>query len=166
MMKRKKGIWLGAAAVLLCAIVLFPTLVSGSGVTESDPLISLSYLNGAYQDQVLQQSQQQIASAAQSLQSALDSRAAAVNAAAGAPIGDATTHTPAVLPAGSSYTVSEGAEFLFLSGSAKVTAAGLTDTTDGASVPADGVLQPNHLYIAGGTVSIQAADAAKLLIRK
>lgn len=163
-MKQPRRAWL--IALIACAVLILPLAVSGSGLTDSDPLISLSYLTGTYQQQIIAEMQKQITARSQELTDTLDQRISDVRTAAGSSQAPASTHTTVNLTAGSSYTVPDGAEFLFLSGSAKATGAGLTDTTLGQSVAASAALTENHLYVAGTAVAIQSETAVKILIRK
>ncbi len=165
-MKHKRiPVAVGVALVLLCGLVLLPALVSGSGVTDADPLISLSYLNGTFRSQTDAAAAERIEAERKTLETELDGKIAAVKASSQS-TADVTTHTRVSIPGGSSYTVPDGAEVLFLSGAATASDAGLTDATAGSAVAAGGALTANHLYLAGGTVTLRAGETSVILIRK
>ena len=69
------------------------------------------------------------------------------------------------LTAGQNIALVAGGEVLFLSGSAKVDAAALTDTTAGKALSAGGALTENHLYVATGDCMIEASGNVKLLVK-
>lgn len=165
-MKKRIILIVCAVAALTAAILVFPALVSGSGVSESDPLVSMSYLSGAYKDDLLAQAKAQTDSVSQSLQQQMQSHASALKASVGGVSADATTHTPVTIGAGSAYTVTDGAEFLLLSGNVRAVDAGLTDSTAGEAVAANGTLSENHLYITASSVVLQTDSEARILIRK
>ena len=117
-------------AILVLVLVAAMLAVSGSNITSSDPLISLSYLTGTFQNNILSQIQSKITAESSKLQSTFQQRINGMSTASGMQTAASATHTAATVPAGSSYTVPTNSEVLFLSGTATVTSAGLADVTD------------------------------------
>ena len=70
------------------------------------------------------------------------------------------TETP-----GGSETLPAGTQMLFLSGTATMTGAGLTDVTAGEAVASGAVLSTNHLYVAAAECTLQASAETKILMK-
>lgn len=153
-------------AAVVCVLTLAMAMASGSNITSSDPLVSLSYLNGTFKTQTLSEAQTAISTQSTQLETKLTQRINGVKTAAATQPAATATHTTVNIAANSSYVVPSGSEFLFLSGEAVAVAAGLSDLTDGTIVGAQGALQVNHLYAATTSVNIKATSSARILIRK
>ena len=161
MLHSRKSKWIaaGIAAAVFLSLVL---VVSGENIGSEDPLISLSYLTGTYEKSLSEKITQAASAEGQKLSGKLDGYAAGASSQQSV----SATHTKVEIPQGSSYVVPAGSEFLMLSGNVLTVAAGLTDTTDGVSVPASGVVSVNHLFVAGQSVTLTAAERTEILIRK
>ena len=155
-----------AAALAITAVMALSAAVYGTG-TASDPLVSLSYLTGAYRTDLLSDVNTAVAAQQKQLSSEFSAQVSALSSSL-------STQTPAAvendfqvvnLTAGQSTSVAVGGEVLFLSGSATVDVAGLTDTTSGSVLAAGGALTANHLYVSSGACVIHASAAAKLLVK-
>jgi hypothetical protein len=165
----KKRSWTAVVSVVVasvCCLTLLLGVAFGDNVTSSDPLISLSYLEGVFKTQLVGKVQETIDDELGSIRTELTRKINGVRNSMAGQSGTATTHNTQTLSKNSSYAVSNGAELLLISGSATVEGAGLTDITTGAAVTEGMALEENHLYVATGRVLIRTEDTAKLLIRK
>ena len=155
-----------AAASVITAVLVLSAAVYGTG-TASDPLVSLSYLTDTYRSDLLSDVNTAVAAQQKQLSSEFSAQVSALTSSL------ATTTPSAVendfqvvnLTSGQTTSVAAGGEVLFLSGTATVDAAGLTDTTSGGQVAAGGALTANHLYVASGACVIHASANAKLLVK-
>ena len=167
MSRRKRVMRLAVPAVVVCVLVFVMVAASGSNITSSDPLISLSYLTGPFKTQLLDDVQTALRTETDLLSDRLERYATGVKRAITTSSSSVvTTHTTAAIPSNSSYWISSGSEFLVLSGSISATAAGLTDVTEGTAVSAGSALTQYHLYTAAAGLNIKASDSAKILLRK
>ncbi|MEG2378046.1 MAG: hypothetical protein RSC43_06805 [Clostridia bacterium] len=155
--------------------------------TDSDPLVSLSYINGVLKPDILRETDDKITSKASSVNSAVAASDARISAALNgfmdrntAQVTDAMKNEIAkkvvasvpqnakpapflsvTLAKGKSYALKPGSEIVLRSGSAKASGA-LIDVTTGGS---GSTLAANHLYLAPDGGSVKAAAPATLLIR-
>ena len=166
MRKRKFSLRRLIPVAVVLVLITAMAVVSGSNITSSDPLVTLSYLNGTYKQQILQDVQTAMGSRASQLEAVLNQRIAAFQRTSGTSGAAATTHSAVSIPANGSYVVPAYGEFLFLSGAATAKAAGLTDLTAGTAVAIGESLQVNHLYSATTSVAIQTTETARILIRR
>ena len=166
MRKRKFSLRRLIPVAVVLVLITAMAVVSGSNITSSDPLVTLSYLNGTYKQQILQDVQTAMGSRASQLEAVLNQRIAAFQRTSGTPGTAATTHSAVSIPANGSYVVPAYGEFLFLGGAATAKAAGLTDLTAGTAVAIGESLQVNHLYSATTSVAIQTTETARILIRR
>lgn len=166
--------------LLLAATVLtaFAALAGGVG-SQDDPLVTLSYLNGTFLDQVLEKVDKSLESRGAQLQKELEQeiarreqalRGQLSGAPSPAPGGDAAAYTALVLSAGQTLSGGAGCEVLLRSGGAvcvadSAGAPALVDTTSGESVNGGGSLQTNHLYLMPAAAGIRASGAATVLVR-
>lgn len=166
--------------LLLAATVLtaFAALAGGVG-SQDDPLVTLSYLNGTFLDQVLEKVDKSLESRGAQLQKELEQeiaqreqalRGQLSGAPSSAPGGDAAAYTALVLSAGQTLSGGAGCEVLLRSGGAvcvadSASAPALVDTTSGESVNGGGSLQINHLYLMPAAAGIRASGAATVLVR-
>lgn len=142
----KKALTLTAALLCLCL-----TAAIAAGGSASDPLVSLSYLQGLFSqstdtvlDNRLDTSDQTIRD---SVQEDLDAMRSAAEAAAGQNV--APTATEVTLKQGDSLTGVTGLIVCPLGGqvTAVVTSGALVDASEGREVPTGTALTPNHRYI-------------------
>ena len=167
--KKRKLSWtavLVSFAALLCVAAVLVPVVSGDNITSSDPLISLSYLNGIFKTDLLSSVSDTIDDEVEKLDGELTTKINGVRDAIGNVPAPAATHSSVTVSSGSSYTVSAETEFLLISGSAKAKEAGLLDVTTGSTVAQGEELLENHLYIAVSRTGVLAEGTVKLLVRK
>lgn len=165
-MKKKFSLRILLPAILVAVLVAGMLAVSGSNITSSDPLVSLSYLTGTYKTEIMSGVQAAIDQKASQVEKTLNGRISGITSASGFQPAVTATHSTANIPAGSSYTVPGNAEFLFLSGSVAAGGAGLVDLTEGTVVAIGAELTANHLYTATASVILRAGQTARILIRK
>lgn len=151
-------------SAVICVLVV--VMAAASNITSSDPLVSLSYLNGTLKNQMITELQTTMNAKAAELDAKLSQRISGIKTSSSPQSSFSATHNSVGIPANSSYIVPSGSEFLFISGVAAAQAAGLSDLTDGTSVAIQGELVANHLYTATASVTVKASETARILIRK
>lgn len=140
-----------AVAVLAAGIGAYAASSAG---TQSDPLVSLSYLNDVLEPSIRSSYNSRITSEARDLEERLENSLA-----------DATGAFEAVsLAEGEGLTCAAGTELLFRSGSA-ICSAALTDLTTGETLAAGGALTANHLYLASEACEVIASSASAMMVR-
>lgn len=165
-MDRKFRIWRIVFPCLLLVVLLLGVSVIGADDTASDPLVSLSYLNGAYRSGIVSELDTKLQQAVTSQTEKMTKQVEAVGSAAQNQQNVQPTHTTVTVAAGTSYTAPTGSEFLVLSGVLDCGSATLTDTASGTSVSAGALLEANHLYIATASTVLRASETAQILIRR
>lgn len=145
MRKTHKIIFVSVAAVLLLAgITVYAVTNYGS---ETDPLITKSYLDEVVQPELERELEERLNDAADQLQRSVPGE-----------------FTELKLSSGQSIACSAGGELLLCSGSAKA-AGTLADTTDGGSAADGTALTANHLYLAAEDGSgLTAGGSATVLV--
>ncbi len=155
-----------AAALALSLSAFAAAALLPDARASSDPLVSLSYLNGTYRAGLLASVDEAVAAAKKQLSADFSSQLAS--------LGTVQTEVPAApdnvyetrsMTAGQTALLSPGGELLLVSGSANAASAGLVDATDGAAVASGAALAVNHLYLASASASVQAADSCQILIK-
>ncbi len=161
-MKKRKRIrtvlCIVAAAVGLTA---FGALAAGGAGSQSDPLVTLSYLTDTFTGQIMDKVDAAIAQRNAQLLRELGGSGSAVS-------GAASTYTAVTLAAGQILYGEAGCEVLLRSGSAScggTASAGLTDATAGGSLGGGGALEANHLYLMPESGSVSTSGGAVLLVR-
>ena len=165
----KKFSWTSAVSIVLaaaCSLVLLIGVAFGDNITSSDPLITLSYLEGVFKTQLVGEVQQTIDEELGDIRTEMTKKINGIRNNMAGQSGSATTHNVQNLSKNSSYAVSAGAELLLISGSAMVKEAGLTDATTGETLASGSPLEENHLYVATGRILLTTEETAKVLIRK
>ncbi len=168
-----------ASGCLVCLTLAGAALAAGQQGTQSDPLVTLSYLNQQATPAILAQVDakltQREAELKAQLAAVVDGYVREVEAALNAPGGAAGTSSGSAayrvvtLNAGQTITGGASCEFLLRSGTAVCvsdSSPGLVDMTDGSTLASGGALAANHLYLA--TVEgrgVRASAAATLLVR-
>lgn len=144
-----------ACTILVVGTIAGVALAAGTQGSQSDPLVTLSYLNEVALPGLLKQVDQKLDARESELTQKLQSAA-----------GNSQASFVAVeLSAGKTLTLSAGAQLLFRSGAAASTAA-LADTTDGTTLSGTGALTANHLYLATGDgQSVTASAASTVLVQ-
>ncbi len=162
---------LGAGALVIAGL-LTAALAAGQG-SESDPLITLSYLEQQVKPAIMTQVDQKLASQSQALTEQFQKDAAALKkevedklAQSG---GQSSGFRTVSLSAGQVLTAQPGCELLLRTGSAKCSAPsspGFVDLTSGGALENAAAFSPNHLYVSAADGSaISALDAVVLLVR-
>ena len=165
-------------AVILTVGALALLLGAAAG-SQTDPLVTMSYLNNVNTPAILQQVDAALDSREQALVDKLDEVAdtysreveALIGTSGGSSgSGDAAVVFSAVeVKAGQQLLGSIGCELLLRSGSATCVASsspGLVDSTDGTTLASGGAVQPNHLYlITADGRGLQAVTDVTVMVR-
>ena len=170
-----------AAGCLMAAALTGVALAAGQQGSQSDPLVTLSYLTDQATPALLSQVDERIAQREDELTARLgqvvdgyarevsDALAAAGTAGTGGGQAVSASYTVVELQPGQRLIGAEGCEFLLRAGTAvcvSSSAPGLIDMTAGSTLSNGGGLAYNHLYL--GTVDgrgVQASTAVTLLVR-
>ena len=153
---------------LILAAATAAALAAGAG-SESDPLVSRSYLEGPFRESVMEDVDQLLDERNRELERELAQQAPAGGDSAAGEANAAAAFQEVALEQGQVLTGGVGTEVLLRQGAALCATAGdpgLVDTTDG-SVLADGAaLAENHLYLmtAAGR-GVRAQEHTVLLVR-
>lgn len=162
-----------AAGLLVVGTLVGVALAAGTQGTQSDPLVTLSYLESVFKSDVVAQAQQKITEREQALagELAADAQEYAKQleeklSQAGA---QSAVFTAVSLQNGQTLTLSDGAELLPRTGKVTCVATGdpgLMDLTDGTPRYNGGELTANHLYMAVGEgQGVKASGAATVMVR-
>lgn len=136
-------------AVLLGGIGAYAATTYG---TESDPLITLSYLNDVLKPQLEQTYTQQTKDSIAAMEARIESEAGG-------------GYVSVEVKANQTLTCSAGCEFLVRSGEAYVTA-GILNVTEGKELAANDWLMKHHLYLATGDgAAVRANSDIYLMVR-
>lgn len=173
--KGKLPIHLISAALVIAALVCIAAAAGQQG-TQSDPLVTLSYLEKTAKTEILAQVDAKIAQRESTLksqlQSVVDGYVSEVEgklASSGTASGASDSFRVVTLTQGQKLIGNEGCEFLLRSGSAvcvSSSAPGLVDMTDGGTLANGGALKTNHLYL--GTIDgrgVQAKGSVTIMVR-
>lgn len=163
----KKSSWnIRVSAVLLAAVCLFTgaALAAGGG-SQSDPLVTLSYLTQTVQPDILRQAEERAELRQKDLTTQFENRLSQLQGGGGS-----AAYTVVTLAAGERVELEVGCELMLRVGSATVssgTEPALIDMTTGGTLSNGGSLVQNHLYLA--TISDRTLSAGagtvKLLMR-
>lgn len=166
MLRKKPLVKLLAAALILISVLGLTAVVYGAN-TNSDPLVSLGYINGTFKTNLLSEINAAISARQQALSGELASQISQLEQSLQTqnPAPAANDFQTTTLAAGKTAAIPAGSEVLFLSGTATAGNAGLTDTTTGTVLVTGGTLAANHLYVAIGDSSIKATGEVKFLIK-
>ena len=154
-MKKKKLRILLCALLALAGLTAAGAMAAGGAGSQSDPLVTLSYLTETFTGQVMDKVDRLIAERNSRLTAELGGSASSVYAAV-------------TLNAGQTLTGEEGCEVLLRSGAAVCAAAPspvLVDTTTGGTLGGGAALEQNHLYLMTGSRGVTSAAGASLLVR-
>ena len=145
-----------AAVLAVGAVAVF---LGASQGTQTDPLVTMSYINEVTAPQILSDVDDRLDQREQALVDRLDASIARyerdmeqkLSGSAGTgTAGTSSAFTVVNVAAGRQLTGATGFEFLLRSGSATAVAAsapGLIDTTGGGTLASGGAVEPNHLYL-------------------
>ncbi len=161
-----------AAGALMIAALAGVALAAGQQGSQSDPLVTLSYLNEKAGPDLLAQVDARIAQQEAELTAQLNQVVDRyLQEGGGAPSGTGTdgSFTVVTLRQGQKLSLSAGCEVLFRGGAASCiagSAPGLVDMTGGSDLPNGGALAVNHLYLATTDGrGVQASANTTLLVR-
>lgn len=171
-MKHKKWMPRLLAGGLVTVSLMGVALAAAQG-TQSDPLVTLSYLNDKATPSILSQVDikisQREAELKKSLQQVADGYVEEVKNAGGGGSGTSAVYQVVTLHQGQKLLAGTACEMLLRSGSAVCvsdSAPGLVDMTAGGTLAPGGALAANHLYLA--TIEgrgIKASSAVTLMVR-
>ena len=179
-MKQKKWPLRLLSGGLVTAALVGVAVAAGQQGSQSDPLVTLSYLQQQALPQVLEDVDEKVAARQSELEDKLSAVAdgyaaeveAALSGSAGTGSGSQTggaVYQVVELSAGQTLTGSAACELLLRSGTATCvsdSSPGLVDMTDGSTLANGGALKANHLYLA--TIEgrgFTAQNAVKVLVR-
>lgn len=168
---KRWNIRFGAAA--LSAVLLGTAAALAAGGDQTDPLVTLSYLDQTAIPQIVKQVEEQTAAKQKELEQKLAEQIAQYLAQGGAGAGTSPatsdSFTLVSLSKGQVMSLSLGCEILPRIGTVTVhsnTSPALIDTSTGATVSSGTALTANHLYMA--TIvdrTLTASNSVKLLVR-
>lgn len=173
-MKKLDKRWMirfGAAA--LSAVLLGTAAALATGGDQTDPLVTLSYLDQTAIPQIVKQVEEQTAAKQKELEEKLASQIAQYLAQAGPTTGTSTggsaSFTLVSLSSGQVMSLGVGCELLPRIGTVTVranTSPALIDTSTGGTVNSGAALTANHLYMATiADRTLTASGDVKLLVR-
>lgn len=168
-MDKRWTIRFGAAA--LSAVLLGTAAALAAGGDQTDPLVTLSYLEQTAIPQIVKQVEEQTAAKQKELEQKLAEQIAQYLAQGGAGAGtsSADSFTLVSMSKGQVMSLGLGCEILPRIGTVTVkanTSPALIDTSTGATVSSGTALTANHLYMA--TIvdrTLTASNDVKLLVR-
>lgn len=154
-MKRNKWTSRLACVLLVTGTIAGVALAAGTQGSQSDPLVTLSYLNDTAVPEIMKQ-----------VDKKLDTREAELTKKLQEAAGGGQTSFAAVdASEGKTLTLSAGTQFLLRSGTASSTAA-LVDLTGGETLAGTGALTVNHLYMATADAqAVTVSSSATFLIQ-
>lgn len=173
----------GNKLLITVAVVLAVLLVSGVSIyaatnygSESDPLITLSYLNDKFKPEVLDEMENAIDETASQMKSDLDAQLSqtedSIQQAESAAVVHSTTDvfTLVTLSSGQKLSCSAGTEMMLRSGGANgygTADVQLSDSTDGTEISDGSALKENHMYMVqeDGNGITASPDGAEVLVR-
>lgn len=155
-----------AAAAVLTAVA---SMAAGGAGSQSDPLVTLSYLTETFTSQIMDRLDSLLASRNLQLTQELTGQILEQppQPSAGAS-GTAPVFTAVTLAPGQTLSGGAGCELLLRSGAASCISAsppGLVDATSGGSIGNGAALQANHLYMMTDARSVYSASGATFLAR-
>ena len=170
-MKKSDKRWsirLGAAA--LSAVLLGTAAALAAGGDQTDPLVTLSYLNQTALPQIIKQVEDQTAATQRDLEHKLAAEVAEIQAQTGTSAGTGSASFAVVsMSKGQVMSLEVGCEILPRIGTVTVkanTSPALIDTSTGGTVGSGTALTANHLYMATiADRTLTASGDVKLLVR-
>ncbi len=168
MPSRKNLLRILTAAVIVAMMAGMVVLAATAG-TDDDPLVTRSYLDGPYKKTLLSEAEHAAQSQVETLERSLDKRIQSFtsNLSEKSPEREQveSEYETKTIASGGSETLPAGTQMLFLSGTATMTGAGLTDVTAGEAVTSGAALSTNHLYVAAAECTLQASAETKILMK-
>ena len=148
-MKNNKWAVRLACLLLVAGTIAGVAIAAGEQGTQTDPLVTLSYLNEVVKPEILAKVEEQVKARADELEGKIKA-------------GEGAVFTTVEAAAGKTLVLSAGCQVILRSGTAS--ANGLVDLTDGNH--AGGVVSANHLYMAvgEGQMILVSTDAVFLVL--
>ncbi len=137
------------AAAAACVCFLFTVAYAANAGGQDDPLVTLSYLNGTFTNQVKGMVDQAVNERQAQMEKSLNDILAG-HGGSGSPAGTGSVFTVVTLAQGQSLVGDVGCEVMLRVGSAVCTSGdsvGLIDTTAGTVLGSGQALAANHLYM-------------------
>jgi hypothetical protein len=173
-MKFKKKILIALGVVVAVAVISGASILAATTLgTQSDPLVTLSYLTQKMKPQIMNDVNSSISAAEASLQPTLDAQISQFKSDIDSKLGGSSSQSDGfaviTLSKNQTLTCSVGTELLLRVGTATGTgsAPALVDSTSGSTLSSGGTLAANHMYM----VSIQGngikatSSSVKILVR-
>lgn len=160
-MNKKRIRTIVCIALAAAGLTAFGALAAGGAGSQSDPLVTLSYLTDTFTGQIMDKVDAAIAQRNAQLLRELGGNGSAAS-------GEASAYTAVALAAGQALYGEAGCEVLLRSGAASCGGTGsavLADATTGGSLDGGGALEANHLYLMPESGSVSSAGGAVLLVR-
>lgn len=148
-MKRDKWSKTLACIGLVAAVIAGGAIAAGSQGSQSNPLVTLDYLNGVAVPEIMEQVDKLVKERFDKLKKEQKT--------------ESLTFQTVELKEGETLTPEAGSQFLLRSGTLASTDA-LVDLTTGETWTNDGTLAENHLYIATGDKQTVTAGADAILL--
>lgn len=171
-MKKPDKRWtIRLGALALSAVLLGTGAALAAGGDQSDPLVTLSYLNQTAIPQIVKQVEDKTADRQKELEKALADQISRYEqqAGQGSSSGGSASYTLVSMTKGQVMSLGVGCELLLRVGSVTVkanTAPALIDLSSGGTVNSGTSLTKNHLYMATiADRTLTASADAKLLVR-
>ena len=156
------------AAVIVAMMAGMVVLAATAG-TDDDPLVTRSYLDGPYKKTLLSEAERTAQSQVETLERSLDKRIQSFTSNLSEKLPEReqveSEYETKTIASGGSETLPAGTQMLFLSGTATMAGAGLTDVTAGEAVASGAALSANHLYVAAAECTLQASAETKILMK-
>ncbi len=156
-------------AAMVVVMLASVAVIAATAGTDSDPLVTRSYLEGPYKKTLLSEAESAAESQVETLERSLDKRIQSFTSNLSDTVPDRQTAESAyetqTLAAGESLTLPAGTQMLFLSGAATMAGAGLTGATAGTALATGAALTANHSYVASGDCTPQAGAETKILMK-
>lgn len=171
MRKSDKRWTIRLGAMALSAVLLGTGAALAAGGDQSDPLVTLSYLNQTAIPQIVKQVEEKTAARQKELERSLAEQISQLMQQGGqtAPSGGSASYTLVSMTNGQVMSLGVGCELLPRIGTVTVranTAPALIDLSTGGTVNSGTVLTKNHLYMATiADRTLTASGDVKLLVR-
>jgi hypothetical protein len=170
MKNRKKPLIAVGLALAACVATSLTILAATDSGTQSNPLVTMSYLNEKFAPQIKSDLQSELEAAKKELEKRFDDSVTSGTPGAASPeVGEADVFSVVTLSRGQSVKCSVGVELLLRIGTAAAVgeSPGLVDSTGGSTLAAGGALTANHLYMVTieGNGFKATADTVKVMIR-
>lgn len=154
------------AGLVTAAVLTGVVAAVALGGSSVDPLVSKSYLEGTYSQELAETLQKKASETSKSTYDAakktLEQAAESHLTTAGKITGEGSgSYSPVDLRAGEQLTLNEGDSLVFYSGGAQLVSGTLADVTNGKTISAGGTLTAEHRYIVTAQAVLrQTADGA------